>query len=44
MRGLANGKEKGMILGGTARSPQDVQALHEFGLQFAEIPILDLWI
>jgi len=30
-----------MILGGTARSPQDVQDLYELGLQFAEIPILD---
>jgi sugar phosphate isomerase/epimerase len=28
-------------LGGTARSPQDVTALHELGLQFAEIPIAD---
>jgi sugar phosphate isomerase/epimerase len=28
-------------LGGTARSPQDVIALHELGLQFAEIPVED---
>jgi sugar phosphate isomerase/epimerase len=28
-------------LGGTARSPEDVTALHELGLQFAEIPIND---
>ena len=26
-------------LGGTARSPEDIIALHELGLQFAEIPI-----
>jgi len=33
-------KKKGNIhLGGTARSPDDVILLHEFGLQFAEIPI-----
>jgi sugar phosphate isomerase/epimerase len=38
---LVSGKEKGMILGGTARNPEDVQALHELGLQFAEISILD---
>jgi len=37
-------KEKGMILGGTSRSPEDVQALHELGLQLAELPILDFWI
>jgi sugar phosphate isomerase/epimerase len=30
-----------MILGGTAKSPQDVEALHGLGLGFAEIPILD---
>jgi len=30
-----------MILGGTARSPKDVQALQGLGLGFAEIPILD---
>lgn len=28
-------------LGGTARSPEDVMELHELGLQFAEIPIVD---
>lgn len=28
-------------LGGTARSPDDVRRLKEFGLQFAEIPIID---
>ena len=28
-------------LGGTARSPADVRALHRMGLQFAEIPIVD---
>lgn len=28
-------------LGGTARSPEDVESLHELGLQFAEIPITD---
>jgi sugar phosphate isomerase/epimerase len=28
-------------LGGTARSPEDVTALQELGLQFAEIPIAD---
>jgi len=28
-------------LGGTARSPEDVTALYELGLQFAEIPIID---
>lgn len=28
-------------LGGTARSPEDVIAIHELGLQFAEIPIPD---
>jgi sugar phosphate isomerase/epimerase len=28
-------------LGGTARSPRDVIALHELGLQFAEIPVKD---
>lgn len=28
-------------LGGTARSPKDVIAFHEMGLQFAEIPIAD---
>jgi sugar phosphate isomerase/epimerase len=28
-------------LGGTARTPEDVTALHELGLQFAEIPIID---
>ena len=34
--------DKGSIhLGGTARSPEDVMALHELGLQFAEIPIAD---
>lgn len=30
-----------MILGGTARSPQDVEVLHELGLGFAEIVIPD---
>ncbi|MBW2207424.1 MAG: hypothetical protein JRG79_10985, partial [Deltaproteobacteria bacterium] len=28
-------------LGGTARSPEDVQALHTMGLQFAELPLTD---
>ena len=28
-------------LGGTARSPEDVQALHALGLQFAELPLTD---
>jgi len=28
-------------LGGTARSPEDVESLHGLGLQFAEIPITD---
>ena len=28
-------------LGGTARSPEDVRALHKLGLQFAEIPMTD---
>ncbi len=28
-------------LGGTARTPEDVIAIHELGLQFAEIPIRD---
>ena len=33
-------KKRGNIhLGGTARSPDDVVLLHEFGLRFAEIPI-----
>jgi sugar phosphate isomerase/epimerase len=32
---------KSIDLGGTARSPQDVMALHELGLQFAEIPVED---
>jgi sugar phosphate isomerase/epimerase len=32
---------KSIDLGGTARSPQDVIALYELGLQFAEIPIVD---
>ncbi len=36
-----DGREQGIIIGGTARSPQDVQFLQELGLQFAEIPILD---
>jgi len=30
-------------LGGTARSPEDVQRLHDLGLQFAEIPITNPW-
>ncbi len=34
-------KEHQIHLGGTARSPEDVNALHELGLQFAEIPITD---
>ena len=38
--GLKNGK-KSIRLGGTARSPEDVKALHGLGLQFAEIPIVD---
>ena len=29
------------IIGGTARSPEDIVSLHELGLQFAEIPITD---
>jgi sugar phosphate isomerase/epimerase len=33
--------DKRIDLGGTARNPQDVIALHELGLQFAEIPIGD---
>jgi sugar phosphate isomerase/epimerase len=33
--------DKSIDLGGTARSPQDVIALYELGLQFAEIPIVD---
>ncbi|MBL7205340.1 MAG: sugar phosphate isomerase/epimerase [Desulfobacteraceae bacterium] len=28
-------------LGGTAHSPEDVESVHELGLQFAEIPITD---
>jgi len=28
-------------LGGTARTPEDVESLHEIGLDFAEIPITD---
>ena len=28
-------------LGGTARSPEDVQALRALGLQFAELPLTD---
>lgn len=32
------GKDK-IHLGGTARSPDDVVALHELGLEFAEVPI-----
>jgi sugar phosphate isomerase/epimerase len=32
---------KKIDLGGTARSPQDVTALYELDLQFAEIPIMD---
>jgi sugar phosphate isomerase/epimerase len=31
-----------IALGGTARNPEDVLALHELGLEFAEIPIEDL--
>ncbi len=34
-------KKESIHLGGTARSPEDVVALHELGLQFAEIPIMD---
>jgi hypothetical protein len=41
VRGISEMKEKRMILGGTARSPQDVEVLHQLGLGFAEIPILD---
>jgi sugar phosphate isomerase/epimerase len=33
--------KKSIHLGGTARSPEDVTALDELGLQFAEIPIAD---
>ncbi|MFC1579588.1 sugar phosphate isomerase/epimerase family protein [Thermodesulfobacteriota bacterium] len=33
--------KKNIHLGGTARSPEDVQALHALGLQFAEIPLPD---
>ena len=32
----------GIDLGGTARSPEDVKALHELGLQFAELSVADL--
>jgi sugar phosphate isomerase/epimerase len=35
------GTHRRIDLGGTGRSPQDVIALHELGLQFAEIPIED---
>lgn len=31
-----------ILLGGTAHSPEDVKALHDLGLQFAEIPITNL--
>lgn len=34
-----NDKENKIHLGGTARSPEDVMALHRLGLRFAEIPI-----
>lgn len=34
-------QKKNIHLGGTARSPEDVQALHALGLQFAEIPLPD---
>ncbi len=34
-------EKKAIHLGGTARSPEDVMSLHEIGLQFAEIPIVD---
>ncbi|MBW1852657.1 MAG: sugar phosphate isomerase/epimerase [Deltaproteobacteria bacterium] len=34
-------KKTQIHLGGTARSPEDVIALHELGLEFAEIPITD---
>lgn len=37
---MVNNKDS-IHLGGTARSPEDVTALHELGLQFAEIPIVD---
>lgn len=30
-----------MLLGGTARKPEDVSSLHSMGLQFAEVPITD---
>ena len=32
----------GIALGGTARNPEDVAALHDLGLEFAEIPVGDL--
>ncbi len=31
-----------IALGGTARNPEDILALHDLGLEFAEIPIEDL--
>lgn len=33
--------DPGVYLGGTARSPEDVIALHQMGLAFAEIPVKD---
>lgn len=33
--------QKSIRLGGTAKSPEDVQVLHSLGLTFAEIPIKD---
>lgn len=37
---MTNDKQS-IHLGGTARSPEDVVAIHELGLHFAEIPIAD---
>ena len=35
------GEECHISLGGTARSPQDIELLHTLGLEFAEIPVTD---
>lgn len=39
---LSHGKKSMIALGGTARNPEDVLALHDLSLEFAEIPIQDI--
>jgi sugar phosphate isomerase/epimerase len=41
MVGSRSGLSRKIILGGTARGPDDVTALHQLGLRFAEITISD---